>query len=76
MEDAHLNEKPERKETRAGGSYKFRLRLPDGTVLAHCPTKKAGVQTATVIFGELRIVRLRSGVWELRREGELKATVG
>jgi len=66
----------EEKKTRIHESYRMRLRLPDGTVLAYCPTRRAGVQTATAIFDELEIVELETGVWELRKEGKLKATVG
>ncbi len=67
--------KPERKP-RAKGNYRVKLRTPDKTVLAYCPTRRAGLRTASVIFDELEVTELEDGTLELRSGGVLRATIG
>lgn len=57
-------------------SYKLKLRTADGTLLARCPTKKAGLSTANAIYDGLEVFPMGDGTWELRSGGVLRATVG
>ena len=56
--------------------YGLKLRKADGTLLARCPTKRAGLATASAIFDGLEVFTRKDGTWELRSGGKLRATVG
>jgi hypothetical protein len=44
--------------------YRFRLRRPDGVILAKCPFRTSGLKTAFAMFGTLNL-RIQNRTWNL-----------
>jgi hypothetical protein len=63
------------KVIRPKGNLRLKLRTPDGVILAHCPSHRAGLQTARRMFDHIEVVELKSGAWQLWSEGVLKAVI-
>lgn len=60
---------------RFGGQFK--LRKADGTVLAKCPTRKAGWTTAQAMADNFHLEFGRNGQWRLvNQDGTLLFTIG
>lgn len=57
-------------------SFRYRLCLPNGTLLARCPSKVQALKTAEALFDDLQVhEEPKTGVWKLYEKGKLKARI-
>jgi len=70
-----LKSEPPPAPPKVPASYRCQLLSPEGTVLARCPTRQAGVKSAEAMYGEIT-VRQDGKVWALYdAQGKLVAVL-
>jgi len=70
-----LQPEPPQRETRQS-SFKYRLRKPDGAILAKSPSRIQALKTAEAMFDDIEVrENVRTGAWALFSGGQLKALI-